>query len=88
MSDLIQREDALLCLTGEFEKDKEYSPEELIAIFGKRLRSLPPVTPAVKTGYWIHLSKCDKCSECGYETGRFESESNYCPNCGIKMEGK
>ena len=39
----------------------------------------------VKTGHWIHLSKGDKCSACGYETGRFESESNYCPGCGTKM---
>ena len=47
MSDCISREDALLCLTGEFEKDKEYSPEALIAMFGKRIRKLPPVTPTV-----------------------------------------
>ena len=51
----------------------------------------------VKTGYWINLNEnndghCDddgnpyvKCSECGTCNGT--EQSDYCPNCGAKMEG-
>ena len=39
----------------------------------------------VRHGRWIHLSKGDSCSECGYQTGRYESGKNYCPNCGAPM---
>ena len=40
--------------------------------------------PVVKA-YWIHLSSCDKCSECGYETGKYEDGGNFCKACGARM---
>ena len=55
---------------------------------------------SVKHGRWIVGGSCNhvphriknpekwviyKCSECGYSNGR--KQSNYCPNCGAKMEG-
>ena len=52
----------------------------------KAVESLPPVTPKSKMGHWI---RCDilqefKCSECRM---CFRDKSNFCPNCGAKMEG-
>lgn len=41
-----------------------------------------------KHGVWIPLSRCDRCSLCGWETGRYVNASNYCPNCGADMRGE
>ena len=49
---------------------------------------------AVKHGHWV-LNKMSellyyKCSECGYNVNFFWNDcgnSNYCPNCGAKMDG-
>ena len=85
--DAINREDALMCLTGEI-KDTD-TIETIIARFIKRLKSLPPVNPQPKMGEWID----DKCSICGKgiedlidsrEWYRNE-EPNFCPFCGAKM---
>ena len=86
--DAVSREDALLCLTGEFHGDTNYI--ELIAKFGKRIKQLPPVTPKRKTGKWISHRPPDgfvlslfSCDQCGYvNLGR----SKYCPNCGARMD--
>ena len=40
--------------------------------------------PVVKA-HWIHLSSCDKCSECGYETGKYEDAGRFCKACGALM---
>lgn len=40
--DLVSREDVLMCLTGEYPKD-DYSAEELISIFTRRIKNLPEV---------------------------------------------
>lgn len=46
----------------------------------------------VRHGHWIEGKSCDyigypiyECSECGCSVG--EDASNYCPNCGAKMDG-
>lgn len=43
-----------------------------------------------KTGHWTHDGSHWKnrfiCSECGYKL--FEEQTNYCPNCGAKMESE
>ena len=49
---------------------------------------LPPVTPQPRKGHWIRRNAFLvpwKCSECNYESERYE---NYCPNCGAKMENE
>lgn len=55
------------------------------------LYDLPHVTPQQKTGYWIeHPHECGEnweyskyeCSECSEWE---ENNSEYCPNCGLKM---
>lgn len=53
----------------------------------EKIDSLPAADVVeVRHGRWIHLSKGDSCSECGYHTGRYESGKNYCPNCGSRMD--
>ena len=50
---------------------------------------LPPVTPKQKMGRWIDYQKniwiYAQCSECGTV---HDTKTNYCPNCGAKMEGE
>ena len=41
----------------------------------------------VRHGRWIKFSRGDVCSECQYQTGRYEHGGNYCPTCGAKMDG-
>jgi hypothetical protein len=43
--DTISREDALMCMTGEYIADMTCTPEDIISKHIQRLRSLPPVTP-------------------------------------------
>ena len=60
-----------------------------------RLMTLPPVTPAPKTGRWIWRTKywnwvCSECDEnptrgTGYTPNNMDGYK-YCPNCGAKME--
>lgn len=77
MDDLISRQeaiDALDCINGV---------EEV-------LRSIPPAEPKRIRGKWIDTRENTEwyareyeCSECG---GTMLGESNFCPNCGAKME--
>lgn len=49
---------------------------------------LSPVTPQPKMGHWSHDGSHWKnrfiCSGCGYKL--FDEPTNYCPNCGAKMQ--
>lgn len=70
------------CLNG-WNKDYKEIVEDI--------RALPPVTPAEKVGQWIDIQyfKADdtyyrpKCPFCSIEPKEY---SNYCPNCGARME--
>lgn len=42
----------------------------------------------VRHGRWIELSRSSKCSECEFETGRYEPPRRYCPECGARMDGE
>ena len=42
----------------------------------------------VRHGRWIELSRSSKCSECEFETGRYEPARKFCPACGALMDGK
>lgn len=58
------------------------------SVLFKRVNELPPVTPQPKIGHWQlkidntnHLVwECDNCK------GLQANITNYCPDCGIKME--
>ena len=58
-------------------------------VFADEIENIPPVTPAEKVGHWIDHQEdrwiYAKCSEC--ETIH-DTRTNYCPNCGAKMEGE
>lgn len=92
--DAISREDALMCMTGEYVADMTYKPEDIISKHIKRLRALPFVQPKTKIGQWVLLDECSNsgyyCSECHKKLVK-EGWSNtvkkikYCPNCGAKM---
>ena len=51
----------------------------------KYVEKQSPATSQPKMGRWIHFAWSDDCSECGWSTGKYESPTNYCPNCGAKM---
>lgn len=64
--DCISREDALMCLTGQYIADKEYPPEEIISKHIRRIKALPSVRPSVsenedsisRNGLMKHLHEC------------------------------
>ena len=56
------------------------------------IRDFPAADVAeAKRGKWIRMDSDDeaisKCSVCQFPVSTFWNESNYCPNCGAKMEG-
>ncbi len=73
--DCVDREQTLLTLTGINLSTK--STEELVSLFNKRIKALPPVNPQEpKTGHWIRNKEQGvqatgyltyHCSECGRE---------------------
>jgi len=54
--DCIDREDALMCMTGEYVADVTCKPEDIISKHIQRLRVLPPVTPQ-QEARWISCSE-------------------------------
>jgi hypothetical protein len=40
--DYISREDAIMCMTGEYVADMTYKPEDIISKHIQRLKALPP----------------------------------------------
>lgn len=65
------------------------TPEE----FAEYLCELPIVDVApVVHSYWEHKITSDEenisiCHNCKYPVSRFWGTTNYCPNCGAKMDG-
>ena len=53
------------------------------------LTALRPVSrervEKVWKGKWLQFARLDKCTKCGYETGRSEYGNNFCPACGRAM---
>lgn len=37
---------------------------------------------------WVHYAQTDECPHCGWETGKYESPSRFCPGCGAKLMGE
>lgn len=98
--DCICREDALMCLTGEYIADKEYPPEKIISKHIKRIKALPSVKPARRTAQWTICTDEEtggeiiKCSKCGRSFGDSPSGFTnwvkcnllFCPKCGADMQ--
>lgn len=72
--------------TDEF-MDEERTVENYKALLKECYEVLPSVTPKQKMGHWIDYQKnrwiYAQCSECGTV---HDTKTNYCPNCGAKME--
>ena len=74
----------------------EYHIDENARTVGYRVVDESHTVPVVH-GRWIHTKIEDsdwggtfnswKCSVCGYYAGRNPTGTNYCPNCGAKMDG-
>ena len=71
----IEEADKLCLETG-------YDNEKVIEM----LNELPSVTPIRPKGYWKTRPLITFCSECGFELKI--DNTNYCPNCGAKMESE
>lgn len=87
--DSVSREQALLTLTGKNLSAK--SVEELIQLFSKRIKTLPPVTPTRKVGKWTNGNPICPC--CGEDKFKdldadiwADWQPKYCPNCGAEMQ--
>lgn len=56
------------------------------------IRLIPSADVAeIRHGKWVSRESVDKdyisyCSECGFPVSTFWNQSNYCPNCGARME--
>lgn len=78
----IEKEAAVKLFNGD--NQSKYYQFEVIS----RLRSIPAADVRENVrGRWIKLSRCDKCSVCGWETGRYGSVSKFCPDCGAQLLG-
>lgn len=83
-NDCISRQAVLDCLTAT-----ELKKFDFIIQAREAINNLPPVTPQQKVGKWMihpngvyaHLV-CSKC----LTNAPYDCKTNYCPNCGAKME--
>lgn len=95
--DLIDRQDTIDIVAFECGEWQGLAKE-----INEQIQRLPPVESTQKTGKWIDCDSSEhwKCSECGcrasywfneensssYELDMSEWLSDYCPNCGARME--
>ena len=98
MPELINRQSALsVCKEYGWIDDEDFIEGYNTAIKDIReaIKELPTIEPEVRHGRWIYRSddaaSC-YCSECNEEalTAPYERnciESDFCPNCGAKMDG-
>ena len=83
------------CIHKEVCKDKppESYPQFMINIMTDKCEHYINNTDIqpVKHGRWINENFCTRCSACGnmtiYDKYSRKVESDYCPNCGTRMDG-
>ena len=89
-TDCISREQAIDAIEAGKIKHGDYLTSSYVGyeMAEKVVKQLPPIQP--KRGKWIDTTgntewyaREYECSECG---GTMLGESNFCPNCGAKME--
>lgn len=90
MAEYIERETAIKELMNDAPEQVGYSREDAADCI--RYMDSADVVP-VRHGYWISKNPHGYewifvCSNCDYIDGYpFNDRSNYCPNCGAKMDG-
>ena len=90
MAEYIEREAAIRELMNDTPEQVGYSREDAADCI--RYIDAADVVP-VRHGYWISKNPHSYewifvCSNCDYIDGYpFNDRSNYCPNCGAKMDG-
>ena len=90
--DCISRAEAIKCLECDFDitgKENMKTVVNYINSAHDKIVNLPRVKQEPKTGHWIVHPKgiyahlvCDKC----LSSAPYDCKTNYCPNCGAKME--
>ena len=93
MAEYIEREAAIEKTEAFFDVFvTKWTDEKVIAW----IRNLPTADVVeVKHGRWVKMDTTGiaakesvwNCSACGYPVGIWTVGSNYCPNCGAKMDG-
>ena len=90
MDEYIKREEAIEAVKHAWDKGLE--PSQYIEI-------IPAADVSqVRHGKWLHTEIEDDeewggiwhkwtCDNCGYSVGNNPNGTNYCPNCGAKMDG-
>lgn len=92
MMDYISRNGAKVAL-AKMRSDYDFDYNEIIDKCINRLMQLPIYRQKQKVGNWLEKRYgYTYCSICGGLAGFYENEGNnilsdYCPNCGAKMEG-
>ncbi len=96
MAEYIEREAAIATACKGCNKDFPNEPcEPADCTIQQGLFKIPAADVVeVRHGEWVGDAFCDvlTCKECSYEHALYVlgklSATNYCPNCGAKMDGK
>lgn len=93
--DAVKREAVLNTLdTMDKVLDEDRTVERYKELLKECYKELPPVTPKPRAGRWVKDDPWTKphCSECGKSCigahGFDYITTDFCPNCGAKMEGE
>ena len=86
MTDYIERNELIKNL-------KYFAPEHYSDLINNLIMKQPAADVApVRHGRWVNESFYTHCSVCGnmaiYDKYGQDVESDYCPNCGAKMDGE
>lgn len=84
MNDLISREEARNLMYHKQEPLTEYDLDSLPTVDAEPVKHGHWIKPTVIDGRAFNIPHCSVCNEvpCGVD-----EHTNYCPNCGAKMDG-
>lgn len=93
---IIEEKQKELCPVGRYGRGHVYgSDREKYDAWDEIIDALDAISPAdvapVVHSYWEHKITSDEenisiCHNCKYPVSRFWGTTNYCPNCGAKMD--
>ena len=90
MDEYIKRADAIAHPFANGKYDHKHANKDFInghESYKEWLEGLPTADVRENVrGKWLHFARSDECSVCGYDTGKYEMGSKFCPNCGAEME--